>query len=275
MLSGRRDNSNSAAEQDKLVSELSDARMHIDSLQNELVTYKRAAEAAAKELEALTYGISHDLRAPLRAIEGFARILEEDFAPTLGDEGQGHILIIREATQKLDRHIEGMLALSRVGQHGVVLNDVDMTALARRTAEEVCCARKINPDALTFGELPDTRGDKTLLQQVWGQLLDNAVKFSMGARAPRIEISGEAMEDSCLYRIQDNGAGFDMRYASRLFSVFQRLHAEKEFPGAGVGLAIVHRIVKRHGGRVWAEGERDKGACFTFELPRDGGQRSV
>jgi light-regulated signal transduction histidine kinase (bacteriophytochrome) len=122
---------------------------------------------------------------------------------------------------------------------------------------------------VNFGDLAAVQGDALLLQQLWSHLLDNAFKFSSGVAAPRIEISCEAKEHVCLYSIRDNGAGFDSRYASKLFNVFQRLHAEKDFPGVGVGLAIAHKIVTRHGGRIWAEGERDKGACFSFELPKD------
>lgn len=269
MLNGWRVNQRPTAEQDRLESELSDAQERIQSLEQELVGSTLAAESAAKELDALTYGISHDLRAPLRAIEGFARILGEDFAPVLGDEGQGHLQVIRDAAQKLNQLIEGMLALSRVSRQSLVMADVDMAELARRSVEDLRRTRKIAADAVVFGDLAAVRGDAMLLQQVWRQLLDNALKFSSGVATPRIEISCEEKEGVCLFSIRDNGAGFDAKYASKLFNVFQRLHAEKDFPGVGVGLAIVHRIVTRHGGRVWAEGERNNGACFSFELPRD------
>jgi signal transduction histidine kinase len=187
----------------------------------------------------------------------------------LGDEGQGHLQVIRDAAQKLNQLIEGMLALSRVSRQSLVMADVDMAELARRSLEDLRRTRKIAADAVAFGDLAAVRGDAMLLQQVWRQLLDNALKFSSGVATPCIEVSAEEKEGACLFSIRDNGAGFDAKYASKLFNVFQRLHAEKDFPGVGVGLAIVHRIVTRHGGRVWAEGERNKGACFSFELPRD------
>lgn len=260
-----------AAERDHAVEELRAAQARIHSLQQELELHSREADAAARELDALTYGISHDLRAPLRAIEGFARILEEDFGPPLGDEGQRHLTIIRDSAKKLDRLIEGLLALSRVSRQSLSDGDVDMTSLARRAADEVRRARGIGHNGLVLHDLPPARGDPTLLQQVWMQLLDNAFKFTTADRKPHIEVAGRTENAAIVYQVADNGAGFDMRYSSKLFSVFQRLHGEKEFPGIGVGLAIVHRIITRHGGSVWGEGERDKGARFRFSLPANGG----
>jgi signal transduction histidine kinase len=260
-----------AAERDHAVEELRAAQARIHTLQQELETHSREADAAARELDALTYGISHDLRAPLRAIEGFARILEEDFGQPLGDEGQRHLTVIRDSAKKLDRLIEGLLALSRVSRQSIAGDDVDMTSLARRAAEDVCRTRGIGHNGLVVHDLPPTQGDPTLLRQVWTQLLDNAFKFTPADRKPHIEVAGRSENAATVYQVTDNGTGFDMRYSSKLFNVFQRLHGEKEFPGVGVGLAIVHRIVTRHGGSVWGEGERDKGARFYFSLPARGG----
>jgi light-regulated signal transduction histidine kinase (bacteriophytochrome) len=270
LLSGWRSNRESAAELERLAKELSAAQARIASLEQELLARSLSAEVSAKELDSLTYGISHDLRAPLRAIEGFARILEEDYAPTLGTEGQGHLQVIRDAAKKLDRLIEGMLALSRVGRQALAPVEVDMAALAKKAVDDVRRARNAASTLVVLDELPPARGDSPLLQQLWLQLIDNAFKFSAHSNAPKIELSARIETKDAIYYVKDNGAGFDMRYASKLFNVFQRLHAEKEFPGVGVGLAIVSRIVSRHGGRVWAEAERDKGACFYFALPREG-----
>jgi light-regulated signal transduction histidine kinase (bacteriophytochrome) len=274
LLSRWRGGRRSAAERARIEQELREANARILSLQQELAAHSLEADSATRELDALTYGISHDLRAPLRAIDGFARILEEDYAPSLGDEGLRHLHVIRDSAGKLERLIEGLLALSRVSRQRLSGVELDMTALARRAADDICRVRGIGQKALVVHDLPPARGDSTLLQQVWAHLLDNAFKFSAAAAVPRIEVAGQDENEHAVYVVKDNGAGFDMRYGSKLFNIFQRLHTEKEFPGVGAGLAIVHRIVSRHGGRVWAESEKNKGACFYFALPRDGEVRA-
>lgn len=223
-------------------------------------------EASNKELESFSYSVSHDLRAPLRAIDGFARMLEEDVAAQLDDEAKRKLLVIRNNTRSMARLIDELLELSRLGRKELSMGRLDMTELARTAFEEATPALSVLP-ALTIGDLPYAFGDMTLLPQVWVNLLSNAVKFSARCDNPQIDISGVAVRDMVTYTVRDNGAGFDMRYYNKLFGVFQRLHRVSEFEGTGVGLAIVQRIINRHGGRVWAEGAVGQGATFHFTLP--------
>jgi signal transduction histidine kinase len=220
-------------------------------------------QAANKELESFAYSVSHDLRAPLRAVEGYARMLEEDSAPKLDDEGRRQLAMIRSGSRQMDQLIQDLLALSRLGRQALRPAPLDMAALARETLSEL----PVGKARVAIGELPAASGDRALLKQVWVNLLSNAIKYSGRRDAPEVKISGVANNEQLVYCVQDNGAGFDMRYADKLFGVFQRLHRPEEFPGTGVGLAIVQRIVARHGGRVWAEGKPNEGAIFFFSLP--------
>ena len=226
-----------------------------------------ALEAANKELEAFSYSVSHDLRAPLRGIEGYSRILEEDYAAALDDEGRRVIGVIRAETRGMGRLIDDLLAFSRLGRQPMAREALDMRALAQAVVGEL---RGDSPADVAIGELPPAQADPRLMRQVWVNLVSNALKYSGKREAPRIRIDGKEEAGACVYSVRDNGAGFDMRYADKLFGVFQRLHREDEFPGTGVGLAIVQRVVARHGGRVWAEGAPGEGACFQFTLPRGG-----
>jgi two-component system sensor histidine kinase/response regulator len=228
---------------------------------------RRSEELAAayQDLEAFSYSISHDLRAPLRAIDSFAQILEDDFAQSLDEEGRRVIGIIRRGSQKMDQLIVGLLEFSRAGRERLDFDRIDMTALARSAAAEVMGAY---PRAhIDIADLPAAAGDATVIRQVWCNLIGNALKYSAKRPAPRVSISGRIEDREAIYQVEDNGAGFDMRYADKLFGVFQRLHRTEDFSGTGVGLAIVHRIVARHGGRIWAQGAPDAGACFQFALP--------
>jgi two-component system sensor histidine kinase/response regulator len=222
---------------------------------------------AYQDLESFSYSISHDLRAPLRTIDSFAQILKEDFAELLGKEGHRIIDVIRTGSQRMDQLIVGLFEFSRAGRQPLDLDRIDMTILAEAAATEVK-SLYIGPEPLIeIAELPSITGDATVMRQVWCNLIGNALKYSAKRPQPRITISGRIEGREAIYQVDDNGAGFDMRYAKKLFGVFERLHRAEEFSGTGVGLAIVQRIVVRHGGRIWAQGTPDVGACFQFAIP--------
>ncbi len=230
---------------------------------------ERTAElqSANRELESFSYSVSHDLRAPLRAIDGFSLMLEEDHAARLDEEGRRLLAVVREEAGRMGHLIDDLLAFSQVGRKPIARIPFDMTALVQEVAGELSA---YHPAArIEVGRLPPGSGDRALLRQVWVNLIGNALKYSSRRKAPRVEIGGRADGAESLYWVKDNGAGFDMRYQEKLFRVFQRLHSEEEFTGTGVGLAIVQRVVERHHGRVWAEGEMDKGATFGIALPRE------
>ena len=233
-------------------------------------------EASVKELDSFSYSVSHDLRAPLRAIDGFSRIVEEDYAPKLDDEGRRLIGVIRGEAHRMGRLIDDLLAFSRLGRLKVEPVTIDMEAMARQVFQELSAAEPGRTIHLNLHPMPPVLGTEAMIKQLWINLIGNAVKFTGKREIARIEIgvttepgtAGESGEQ--VYFIRDNGAGFDMRYVDKLFGVFQRLHSNQEFPGTGVGLALVQRIVNRHGGRVWGNGEVDKGATFFFTIPDNG-----
>jgi PAS domain S-box-containing protein len=220
-----------------------------------------------RDLESFSYSVSHDLRAPLRGIDGFAMMLEEDYAEKLDSEGRRYLSVIREASRRMGELIDDLLAFSRIGKQPVLTHEVDMAGLVREVIREVLHTHGGNPPDVLLGELPPARADSGLLRQVWVNLISNAVKYSSKSERPRIEIAAACVEGEVRYSVRDNGVGFSMEYAGKLFGVFQRLHRLDEFSGTGVGLAIVHRIITRHGGRVWAEGTPGDGALFGFALP--------
>jgi len=228
----------------------------------------RSAEldAANKELDAFSHSVSHDLRAPLRAVDGYAAMLEEDYATRLDDDGQRRLKALRLGCTQMNRLIDDLLHFSRVGRTELRKMPVAMAELAREAASGPLDAGRTRID---FEELPEASGDRALLKQVWVNLVSNAVKYSGKREHPHVVVGGRRDGAQLVYWVRDNGAGFDMRYAEKLFGVFQRLHRAEEFPGTGVGLAIVQRVVARHGGRVWAEGKPGEGACFYFALPRE------
>jgi signal transduction histidine kinase len=242
------------------------AAKEVNSLNAELEERAAELEQANKELESFTYSVSHDLRAPLRAVDGYARMLEEDYGERLDAEGRRLLTVMRNSATHMGQLIDDLLAFSRLSRKPMAAAVVDMAGLAREVLGEL----KIDyPRAKTvLRELPAAHGDRALLKQVWANLLGNALKYSSKRQDPRIEIDGRAEQAENVFWVRDNGAGFDMRYASKLFGVFQRLHREDEFSGTGVGLAIVQRVLARHGGRAWAEGKPGEGACFHFALPK-------
>jgi PAS domain S-box-containing protein len=234
---------------------------------------KRTNEALAesnKELESFSYSVSHDLRAPLRTIDAFLRIMEEDFGGQLEAEARRCLGIVRTAAVQAGRLIDDLLEFSRLGRIGMDLRPVEMAELAREVADELRLMEKERTIDLTIHDLPPCRGDGRLLKIVWTNLLGNAFKYTRRRAAARIEVGwlpDDHRSDASVYYVKDNGVGFNMKYAQKLFGVFQRLHTKEEFEGTGVGLAIVHRIVQRHGGRVWAEDKVDAGASFYVSLP--------
>ncbi len=224
-------------------------------------------EAANKELEAFSYSVSHDLRAPLRAIDGFSQIVLEEYAPRLDAEGNRLLHVIRSSTQKMGDLITDLLDLSRTSRGEMKLARVDMKALANSTYHEAASLEIRQKVSLSVDSLPEAYCDPSLMRQVWRNLISNAVKFTMPKEVRKIEIGGRADHDMNIYFIRDSGVGFNPAYAHKLFGVFQRLHKTEEFEGTGVGLAIVQRIIHRHGGKVWAEGKVGEGATFWFSLP--------
>jgi two-component system, cell cycle sensor histidine kinase and response regulator CckA len=225
-------------------------------------------EAANQELESFSYSVSHDLRGPLRAIDGFSRILLKDYANRLDVEGQRLLEVIRANTRDMGQLIDDLLAFSRLGRREVQAADLDMGALVRNVVRELQDTLGDRTVQWDLKPLPGSRADQALIRQVWVNLLDNALKFTRPRESACIEVGCRSTADEEVYYVKDNGVGFDIQYAPKLFGVFQRLHRYEEFEGTGVGLALVQRIVQRHGGRVWAEGQIDGGATFYFSLPR-------
>jgi len=226
-------------------------------------------ETSGKELEDFTYTVSHDLRTPLRAIDGFSRILEEDYGDKLDGEARRLIGVVRENTRKMGQLIDDLLTFSRMGRNPMAATSINMEALARSALAEIDAPAAAGRARIEIHALPEAWGDPAPIKQVWINLLSNAVKFSGKREQPVIEVSGRKNAAEIVYCVKDNGAGFDMQYYHKLFGVFQRLHRTEEFAGTGVGLAIVQRVVSRHGGRVWAEGKVGEGAAFHFSLPKE------
>jgi len=230
----------------------------------------RTAEliAANKELESFSYSVSHDLRAPLRAIEGFAGILMEDHFKKLDEEGRRLLSVIRQNARHMSQLIDDLLNFARIGRQNLTRQTIDVLELVHSVIEELShYDSQEKPEIVIQSALPAAPGDTVLLRQVFLNLLSNAFKFTRHQEKPRIEIGFQKQGPETVYYIRDNGVGFDMQYADKLFGVFQRLHSVKEFEGTGVGLAIVQRIIHRHGGRIWAESKLDGGASFYFTLP--------
>ncbi|MDX2171085.1 MAG: ATP-binding protein, partial [Deltaproteobacteria bacterium] len=224
-------------------------------------------EVANRELEAFSYSVSHDLRAPLRAIDGFSQALLEDLWPTLAADHRHHLQRVRDATHRMGELIDGLLSLSRLTRSEMHISAVDLSALANEVAAGL---RRANPErhvSLLIAPGLLARGDAGLLRVLFDNLLGNAWKYTAHRQRAHIEVGAVHPDTGTAYFVRDDGAGFDMAYADKLFGAFQRLHTVDEFPGSGIGLATVARIVHRHGGRVWADAAVDEGATFYFTLP--------
>jgi light-regulated signal transduction histidine kinase (bacteriophytochrome) len=235
----------------------------------------RTAELHAlnKELEAFSYSVSHDLRAPLRHVAGFAELLEEHAGPLLDDQSKSYLSKITTAARRMGKLIDDLLGFSRVGRTALNIRTVDLDAAVQEARQEAeADASPARPIEWVIGALPPIEADPALLHQVLVNLMANAVKYSATREHPRIEIgAADPIDGQVVVFVRDNGVGFDMKYVDKLFGVFQRLHSASDFPGTGIGLANVQRIVMRHGGRVWAEAEIDRGATFYLAWPRSKG----
>jgi len=247
-----------------------------DELDREVTERKRAEEetlkanteltAVNKELEAFAYSVSHDLRAPLRSIDGFSQALMEDYPDKLDEQGKNYLQRVRSATQRMGILIDDLLNLSRVTRSEMRQETVDLSTLAQSIAKELQETQPERQVAFVIAPVLSTSGDSQLLHQLMENLLGNAWKFTGQHPKAKIEFGTSQVDGKETFFVRDNGVGFDITYADKLFGVFQRLHSQEEFPGTGVGLAIVQRIAYRHGGRVWAEGKVEEGATFYFTL---------
>ncbi len=224
-------------------------------------------EAVNKELEAFAYSVSHDLRAPLRAVDGYSRIIEEDYVNVLDSEGLRLFGVIKRNIKKMDQLILDLLALSRVNRTELVKSKIDMIAMVNSLFNEVVTVELREKVKFTVQNLPEVYGDSVMMKQVWINLLSNALKFSATREVITIEVGGYSENGTNTYYVKYNGVGFNQKYANKVFEIFQRLHSSKEFEGTGVGLSIVQRIIHRHGGSVRAEGEENQGATFYFSIP--------
>jgi signal transduction histidine kinase len=225
-------------------------------------------EEVNKELESFSYSVSHDLRAPVRALVGFSKMLEESYNDTLDDEGKRMVGVIHRNAIKMGSLIDDLLEFSKMGRQEVRKSAINVADMVKEVISDITDQTEYHAN-VTINELLPTYADRALLTQVWINLISNAFKYSAKKENPAVEIGSHRDDRYIVYYVKDNGAGFSMEYAEKLFGVFQRLHKASEFEGTGVGLAIVHRIITRHGGRVWAEAKVNEGATFFFTLPGD------
>lgn len=249
-------------------------RLTAEDLEQRVQARTLELERANQDLESFSYSVSHDLRAPLRAIDGFSRIIVEDYAGKLDAEGIRLLNVVRSNTSKMDQLITALLALSRATRTELKLSRIDMAVLANSIYHEVASPEVQHKFAFSISALPDAYGDTILLRQVWANLLSNAIKYTLPKDERRIEVGSYRENEMNVYYVKDNGVGFNPVYTPKLFGVFQRLHKSEDFEGTGVGLAIVQRIIQRHGGKAWGEGALGLGATFYFSLPGKAGDNS-
>jgi PAS domain S-box-containing protein len=252
-----------------------------DTLEQRVLERTAQLEAVNKELDAFSYSVSHDLRAPLRAIDGFSRIVVEDYGDALPAEGKAYLQKVRDNTRQMGQLVDDLLTFARLGRHPLTMQAVTPDEVVRRCLDEMTKEQRGRQVAVVIGDLPCCHADPALLKQVWTNLLSNALKYTRKRATARIEIgcrteprlaangqksSPESAGPEMVYFVKDNGVGFDMKYVGKLFGVFQRLHRAADYEGTGVGLAIVQRIIQRHGGRIWGEATPNEGATFSFTL---------
>jgi signal transduction histidine kinase len=235
-------------------------------LEQNIADRTKELEAANKELESFSYSVSHDLRSPLRSIDGYSRILIEDYGGKLDDEGKRILEVIMRNAVRMGQLIDDLLAFSRIGKQNLIKVNLNLELIVQTAVDEVK-NNYAKETQIEIKPLLPARGDSSMLKQVIVNLVSNALKYSMKKEKSIVEIGSYADDNGNVYYVKDNGAGFDMRYYDKLFGVFQRLHSNNEFEGTGVGLALVQRIIHKHGGKVWAEGKVDEGATFYFSLP--------
>lgn len=251
-----------------LLSERVERVRSLRKLNEELSEQAEKLADANDELEAFAYSVSHDLRVPLRAIDGFSRIMVEDYEDVLDEEGIRLLNIIRDNTKKMGQLIDDILLLSRAGRQDMNSTEIDLKSLAQSVYNDFSNQTEDRNINFTVEELPVIYGDRALLYQVYTNLIGNAIKFTSNKDPAEINVGYEDKKKEYVLFVSDNGAGFNMKYINKLFGLFQRLHSPQEFEGTGVGLTIVQRIVKRHDGKVWGEGEVDNGATIYFSLPK-------
>ncbi len=239
---------------------------HIQALNQSLERRTEQVEAANKELEAFSYTISHDLRAPLRAIRGFSKIVLDEYSDQIPSEGRRFLKLVDDNARQMSDLIDDLLSFSRLSRQPVNRETINPTELARSVWNDLIAESPDRQVEFVLAEMPGCEADRTLLRQVYTNLLANALKFTSKHENARVEVGSERQDNLDVYFVRDNGAGFNMRYYNKLFGVFQRLHRAEDYEGTGVGLAIIQRIIVRHGGKVWAEGEVDHGATFYFTL---------
>jgi len=235
----------------------------------QLRTHTAELMALNGELESFSYSVSHDLRAPVRAVLGYTVAIEEDYGGVLDQEGRRLLTVVQREASRMGVLIDDLLSFSRLGRQPMLSATVDMRTLANEVAAEQALAMGQRHTPFQIANLPFARGDRVLLRQVWINLISNALKYSGKVTDPELHIWATEDKERTIYHIRDNGVGFDMAYADKLFGVFQRLHRSDEFPGTGVGLAIVHRIIQRHGGEIWAVAKLGEGATFSFALLKE------
>jgi PAS domain S-box-containing protein len=248
------------------ITEQKQADEQIRQLNADLKSNIMQLEATNNELESFSYSVSHDLRAPLRALDGYSKMIEEDYSKELDMEAKRLLGNIQSNARRMGILIDDLLAFSRLGRKEIQRSRVDVQRMVENILTEISHSTKVIAK-VKISELPAAEADHGLLQQVWVNLISNAIKYSGKKEMPEIEIGSIHSNQETIYFIKDNGSGFDMQYADKLFGVFQRLHNPKEFEGTGVGLAIVHRIITKHGGRIWADAKKNEGAVFYFTLP--------